>query len=63
MPVNVGQIDPVPGDRIYIFDGSGRLVQQFGSRTTQYMKFVTEKLAAATQPASIAPCQYIDYVD
>ena len=54
MPVNVGQIDPFPGDRIYIYDGGGRLVQQFDSHE-QYMKFVTEKLAAATQPASIAP--------
>ena len=51
---NVGQTDPFPGDRIYIVNGSGRLVQQFDSHE-QYMKFVTEKLAAATQPASIAP--------
>jgi hypothetical protein len=52
--VTVGAPDPFPGDRIFIVDGAGRLVQRFDSHE-QYMKFVEQKLGSSTQPAEIAP--------
>ena len=51
---DVGKLDPFPGDRIFIVDANGRLVQRFDSHE-QYMKFVEQKLSATTEPSSLAP--------